>query len=295
MLNIGITSNYHKSDSRTGIDFAKFREDGFECLDYQGLIYQKSPDYLLSEEEEEPFYTELRNEAWRQGLIFSQMHSFWDPALTEEDYPRIFENTRKCIRAAKWMGSPYVVYHLLSSKGMHMEGEWYAFGTTEELVESNLRLLGRIIPYAEEWGVHIALENLPFTCHPDFFSVQGTLRIARELRSDFVDVCLDTGHLNVYRPESVYDEVMSIGDKLKVLHLHDNDGTNDQHKMPYCGGNLPWDELLHALHDLRYTGALSFENGLPMKGREDLRAAGLHYVVEIGRAWRRMILDGAWD
>ena len=74
-----------------------------------------------------------------------------------------------------------------------------------------------------------------------------------------VGVCLDTGHLNLAR-EGQGDFIRSCGPRLSALHLAENDGSGDQHNLPYArGGCVPWAEIADALAQTRYGGLLNFE------------------------------------
>ncbi len=48
------------------------------------------------------------------------------------------------------------------------------------------------------------------------------------------------------------------GDRLLALHLHDNDGEEDQHALPGTG-TIAWKPLMEKLDRLGYQGALSLE------------------------------------
>lgn len=44
--------------------------------------------------------------------------------------------------------------------------------------------------------------------------------------------CLDTGHANLVGLD-MEDFIRTLGTRLKVLHIHDNDGVADLHQIPY--------------------------------------------------------------
>ena len=54
------------------------------------------------------------------------------------------------------------------------------------------------------------------------------------------------------------DEVRRPGDKLQVLHVHDNKFGEDLHLMPY-EGILDWKSFYKALKDIDYKGVFSLE------------------------------------
>ena len=55
----------------------------------------------------------------------------------------------------------------------------------------------------------------------------------------------------------MYNEIMKIGSKLKVTHIHDNYGT-DSHNQPF-NGTINWNDVRNALKDISYNGELTSE------------------------------------
>jgi sugar phosphate isomerase/epimerase len=50
------------------------------------------------------------------------------------------------------------------------------------------------------------------------------------------------------------------GDRIKALHVHDNDGKNDTHTLPYASsGVMDWDKITDALREIGYQGDLTYE------------------------------------
>jgi hypothetical protein len=47
-------------------------------------------------------------------------------------------------------------------------------------------------------------------------------------------------------------------DRLAVLHLHDNDGVNDQHKLPF-NGTVNWERFVDILDRSAYDGPINLE------------------------------------
>ena len=75
-------------------------------------------------------------------------------------------------------------------------------------------------------------------------------------------VCVDTGHTNMtvrYGNPSVGDVIRKLGSLVQVLHLHDNNGIKDQHKIPKTG-IIDWGDVLDSLDDAGYQGWYNLEN-----------------------------------
>ena len=54
--------------------------------------------------------------------------------------------------------------------------------------------------------------------------------------------------------------VRRTGEALRVLHVHDNNGISDLHRMPFYG-IIDWEDFNEALKDIRYSGVFSLEAG----------------------------------
>lgn len=72
-------------------------------------------------------------------------------------------------------------------------------------------------------GVSLALEH---TYEPAPHLVR---RLIEHLPAHRVGVCLDTGHLNCFASSPPSEWWTTLGDRILVLHLHDNSGQDDEH------------------------------------------------------------------
>ena len=50
----------------------------------------------------------------------------------------------------------------------------------------------------------------------------------------------------------------ALGSRLKVLHVHDNDGVSDRHAIPFSGVT-DWEDFAVALKEVGFNGVLSLE------------------------------------
>ena len=64
---------------------------------------------------------------------------------------------------------------------------------------------------------------------------------------DFVGLCYDSGHANI---NGNLDEVMGLGERLMVTHLHDNKGEKDDHQYPGWG-TIDWNKVTEWLKKTR--------------------------------------------
>ena len=65
---------------------------------------------------------------------------------------------------------------------------------------------------------------------------------------------------------AVTDVLGKYGERLKALHIHDNDGNSDQHAIPF-DGNIDMDRFVSKLKELEYYGMITLE---VMRDRSDL-------------------------
>ena len=73
-----------------------------------------------------------------------------------------------------------------------------------------------------------------------------------------------------------------IKDKLRVVHIHGNDGQNDQHLLPYFG-KLDWEAFGRAWRDIGFDGVFSFECAPPTKLPDVLHEKMLALMPEMAR------------
>ena len=127
--------------------------------------------------------------------------------------------------------------------------------TDEERFARNLAVLKRIEAYVKGKGIRICLENLG-----GFVSnVEMLLRFMDELDPDCFGICLDTGHLHLCGDRDQRRFILAAGDRLHALHIADNDGSRDQHLIPYGIGRVDLTEVIAALREIHYEGLFNYE------------------------------------
>lgn len=78
----------------------------------------------------------------------------------------------------------------------------------------------------------------------------------RNVQSDKLKFCFDSGHEKYYSPQ--LDLLSMYGDKLAALHLHDNNGEEDAHALPFTG-KVDWNRIATRLQEIKYEGAIVLE------------------------------------
>jgi sugar phosphate isomerase/epimerase len=113
-----------------------------------------------------------------------------------------------------------------------------------------------LIRYAKSMNVDLAFENIE---RPEYLDT-----IFGECDDTNVRLCYDLGHENCFSKGS--DVLGKYGERLKALHIHDNDGNSDQHAIPF-DGNIDMDRFVSKLKELEYYGMITLE---VMRDRSDL-------------------------
>lgn len=232
----------------------KLKEHGFSCVDYGNFCNTETEFFKLPENEFEKQLVLEKNLMAKSGIYANQTHAPWrHPArdFTPEDRAERFDAMAKGIRGTAYIGATDFVIHAIMPFGTNT-GE-----NPVEMKNINFDFMNRLCDIAEEYGVIINLENLPFL-HLPINNCEQVLDFVKRVNRDCFKVCLDTGHAMVSHQQPA-EAVRLLGkDYLRTLHVHDNDGTGDFHKFP-GDGIVDWQDFSSALKEIGYDGVLSLE------------------------------------
>lgn len=151
----------------------------------------------------------------------------------------------------------------------------------EEKIEKNIEKLQILAEYIKNKEITVCLENLrprsPEETELVDRSADDLLYIIERIGSSKFGICLDTGHLNL-TDKNQREFILKAGDKLKALHITDNDGNTDQHLMPFNRGTVDFPEIIKALKEIKYNGIFNLEipgeRSIPL----ELRDAKIEYI-----------------
>ena len=239
--------------------YRKLREHGYDCCDF---CMADTEDALYSGTEAE-FAARLAKEraaAEIAGIRIHQVHGPWRwpfQDATEADRAERMEKMKKSIRGTALLGCRYWVIHPIMPYGIHDAGTELA----DQTWEMNFAFMCELLKTAKEVDVVICLENLPFTQF-SLASAEAVKRFVAQMNDENFKACLDTGHAAVFPGADVAGAIRLLGEDIRVLHVHDNDGLDDRHFMPYFGV-IDWASVKQALQDISFTGVLSLESSLP--------------------------------
>lgn len=287
----------------------RMKKAGFDAMDFGLYRFYPSADVKVgvynaffeqSIEELKAYFAPFKQAAVETGIEISLMHAVfpsYQPVDADFDaYHR--EVMKKNIILCGFFGCRYMVVHPYTIR------DRLAGGGFEAEYAINMELYRSLLPLAKENNVTICLENmfhrdgtkcLDGSCaHADeaVRYIDELNAIAGEERFGF---CFDCGHAALCGV-NVYDYIHTLGSRLKALHLHDNQGFNDDHLQPYAG-RMHWDYLLTALREIGYTGDINFETaayqtvlGKPVPDKvQDIL---LKYIADIGYYFAEEIRGG---
>jgi sugar phosphate isomerase/epimerase len=120
-------------------------------------------------------------------------------------------------------------------------------------LESQKRSLGELQALSRLLGVRIAVENL------SGLTFQRLDELLAIFPADFLGICYDTGHGNMLA--GGLDHLERMKERLIAVHIHDNDGNGDQHKLPFTG-TVDWGRFMRILKASVYDKPLNLESGM---------------------------------
>lgn len=186
-------------------------------------------------------------------VTFNQTHAPFGSYIEGDDEynKKIKPLLRKAIEATSILGAEYMVVH--------------PFVKSKNQKAANMQFFSELIPYAKEHNVKLALENMFGRDAAKDVLIKNVCSAANEL-SDYVDTlnseyavaCIDVGHCGIIG-ENAPDMIRALGkDRLRCLHIHDNDGVSDLHSTPFTY-SIDFKAIMKALNDIEYEGELTLE------------------------------------
>lgn len=224
-------------------------EAGFRYIDL-GLV-GAMPDPELTENDHwmETVDT-LKRCADQYGAEFVQAHSpgAENPLAGPEAFEQAVRRNVRAIEICSALNIPNLVIHAGSLRGA-TKGEWF---------DKNRDFFRALIPAMEKYNVNVLHENTTTLNTPHYYVSTGEeMRgFAKYVDHPLFHACWDVGHANLQG--SQYQQIMDVGDELYAVHIHDNNGVQDLHQLPFMGC-INMDEIMHALIDVGFKGPFTLE------------------------------------
>ena len=132
--------------------------------------------------------------------------------------------------------------------------------------EENAEMYFELLPFAKEYGVKMATENM--WCwdnkldHSTFAACATPKSFCDHvdiINDDFMVACLDIGHAEMRGSDTTAAEMIkALSHRLQALHIHDNDKWHDSHQIPFSM-DIDFDAVVKALKEIDYKGYFTLE------------------------------------
>jgi sugar phosphate isomerase/epimerase len=186
------------------------------------------------------------------SLNFSIHAPYADTNLSADDdliREWILKRIRSSIRFASELDARCVVVH----PGWTTATDRFMKGRAWEL---NMRSIHWLLRYAEEYGVSLQIENVPEPTPYILVSVDDFDLFYGEMELN-IGMVLDVAHANLR--DEVYEFMARHKDKIRHIHVSDNDGTVDQH-LPIGDGRIDWGRVVKAAKSMGFSGWIVVES-----------------------------------
>ncbi|MDZ7638887.1 MAG: sugar phosphate isomerase/epimerase [Bryobacterales bacterium] len=146
------------------------------------------------------------------------------------------DEAKRALDLAGQIPFSYAIQHI----GVGFDEEW-----SMHKVDAAFDSLDELNSFAKQRGVEVLVENIP-----------NALSSAKKMVEFFeathlkLGVCLDVGHANMMEG---FDEAFDLlQDRIRSLHVHDNNGQDDKHLFPrvHEGGTVDWQRTMTKLRAL---------------------------------------------
>ncbi len=124
--------------------------------------------------------------------------------------------------------------------------------------------------YAER-NIRVVLENV---CEP---TPEALIELTDHVNNEYFGLCFDIGHAHLCSSITPAQWTQQMGERLKHIHLHDNNGHDDQH-LPVGQGSIDFDSFFEALYQYAPHATVSLEIlAEPQKVVENVTYVVEHY------------------
>lgn len=239
MVNLAITSDYFKDVGNPEPYLKKISEAGFTHIHW---CHEWNTDYIYSELEIKNIIKLLK----KYNLKVLDLH-----ASEGKENNWISKNEFARMEGVKIVKNRILMASKLSCEVIVLHFKREPINESEKSEYWNIlyKSLNELKLYASRYKIKIALENYRNE------NCKEIKKLLSEYDSNFLGLCYDSGHGNIGNGINVIKELKN---RLISIHLHDNDGKTDQHKLLFSG-TIDWDELAKILIISSYKKMVSME------------------------------------
>lgn len=311
MLRLGVQTLNVVSDECPLEGYEKIKAAGFSAVDFSLHSYLTNKDiygakinhfFESSVEELEKYFLPHKQAINETGLTVWQMHMPY-PVYAPKGSQELNEYLRKTVAPkslyiCKFFGCKYIVVH-----GFKLA---YYLGSEDAEWAATEDFLTELAPLAKELDITMCIENL-YDSQADRL-VEGPCCNAKKIAeridrmndkfgAEALGFCFDTGHANLVHID-MEKFIATLENRLKVLHIHDNDGLRDLHQVPFAftktrenKSATDWEGFISGLKSIRYDGVLNFETGPALTAfPKELQEDALALISSVGRYFEKQII-----
>lgn len=303
MLGIGTQTKNVICDDNPVAGFQMLRDAGFTACDFSLNMYLTNKDIYGQElnrffdksiEELCEYFAPQKEAASKMGIKIHQMHMpypIYVPTASAEinDYLSN-EMAPKSMELCHYLGCKYIVVHGFKL-AKYLGSEQLEWNETEKFLDS-------IAPIAKKYGITICIENLydgiaghlvEGPCCDVRKAVDRIDAFNDKYGAEVLGFCFDVGHANIVGLD--FEQFLTmLGNRLKVLHIHDNDGVADLHQIPFTFSknrenktSTDWEGFLRGLKAIGFNGVLNFETAPVLSAFPvEMKQEALDFIAKIG-------------
>lgn len=312
MMDIGVQTKNIINDQNPLEGFELLQQVGFTCCDFSlnsyllnsSLYRFETNDFFdKSDTELETFFSPHKKAAKMTGIRINQMHMPYPNYIPNggDELNNYLKNivAPKSMQICAFMDCQYIVLH-----GFKLA---HYLGSEQAEWQKTLEFIEFLAPLAKELGVTICIENIYTNVGnhivegPCCNAKKAATRIDainEKYGAEVLGFCFDTGHANLVGID-FENFIATLGDRLKVLHIHDNDGIGDLHQIPFTftrsrenTSSTDWEGFIKGLKKIQFNGVLNFETApvlttFPNAMKEDV----LRFIASIGRYFSKALTE----
>lgn len=220
--------------SRADADYVEIVDDGFHTLNKKRVFA-------------------LKETAQSYDLIFTLHGPFADINIASPSKPMLkasLKRLRQSIKYASQLNAELWVLHPGMITGItpfYPGSDW----------SQNVHGIRELSKTAKEYGLRVAIENLPQKYGSIMKTPEDFKRFYRETGLNHIGIVLDTGHANLEAQTEPF--LTQLPEKIYELHISDNMGEQDQH-LGIGYGKIDWHDFVQSLRRINYDGIVMLES-----------------------------------
>ncbi len=239
---------------------------GFEAVDFPFSAYSATPDSPMMQESWRSWVKQVKELSEQLQLPIFQAHASWEQAIGDDfRYEAPHEIYYRTMEACRSLGCRNLIFHPL-----RQPERVDSLAMRQRIHDYNVRWFHDLVSAAQEFDVVINLENTFDSHHTQkagdlpypYTTAQDMIDLMRDIGSNRVAICLDTGHANI-SAQDIPQMIRVFRSDLATVHLNDNYGYitpiyEDLHLFPGYG-RIEWGEVFKALREINFRGIYNIE------------------------------------